>query len=288
MAIITMRLEFFLLLTVLLWMLQGSHASNHGQHYSHRHRHHVAREHTVSAVGSGAASFPLASRASNAEKLVKRALGAASILNKARLDNPSFNKLEYKRQAARKGPPPKSPSLLERADALHLDALGKPSSPMTAAEPMHGDYEYSISPELAEAARITAESSPPTKLHDNPASTIASLRKKYGYRFNDTNTPQQVHIRPNGLEGRIFAAEDELQLVSTINTTSGSNRTKRGNPTYWMANLAQQGRSPFAPSRYKVWTTLAHFNHFTNLLRIGVEKCQRLWSKRFIRSYTQH
>ncbi|KAK3896852.1 pectin lyase fold/virulence factor, partial [Staphylotrichum tortipilum] len=108
---------------------------------------------------------------------------------------------------------------------------------------------YHIPPELAEAARILAESSPqlPTGNHSE---VVASARSKFirhgGPTSDKTNTP--LHLQTP--EGRL----------SVYDGVGGSSQ-ESGNASngYWMLDMASQGARPLAPSGYQVWRNVRDY-----------------------------
>ena len=162
-------------------------------------------------------------------------------LNKARLENPAFNKVEF----------------LPSED---LAELGKPAPPIdlnvvpgngTASELTRREETgaadpatpYTLPPEVIEAARIIAESTPqaPTGNHSDVA---ASIREKYSHKLADSYRPPKLQ-RP---EGGLSKYGDGIEIRSN----ESSHHFIKRDYGFWMADMAQLGSSPYAPAGYKV------------------------------------
>ncbi|EEP79928.1 hypothetical protein UREG_04770 [Uncinocarpus reesii 1704] len=241
-----------------LFLLNQVIALQHGSHHHHNHLHHRA---IVNSTTADTARLPLNTAPpphTDAEKLVRKALDALSAVNKARLENPRLNKYEFRRANRQ---PPKPPSILEFADVVPKSpSPAMPTSILaaTAGSTAARVHEYSIPPELVEAARVLAEASPPERLVGNHSLVAAQVQAKYRLKTNDTNTPPQSYVRPNGLEGYIVSG-DNLQQVITTESNSTAILEKRATPQFWMASMQQRGSSPFAPAGYKVWRNVKEY-----------------------------
>ncbi|TPX10950.1 uncharacterized protein E0L32_008156 [Thyridium curvatum] len=174
------------------------------------------------------------SRPSNASSLVEEALAALSELNKDRLENPHFNTYEFRpRQSSRKLAPALDSSDLATNGTLRRRQQG--NSTKTAS--------YSISPELAEAARVLAEASPQIP-SGNHSEVAAAIRRKYSKKHNDTNTPAS-HKTP---EGRLSVYGDDAGA-------SGGTKVKRADG-WWMRDMGSTGASPLYA---QVWRNVKDF-----------------------------
>lgn len=139
------------------------------------------------------------------------------------------------------------PPLLEHKDV----DLFRPSIATVAlndSKPSNKDphrFSYTISPELAKAARIAAESSPePLPSHHD--ADIAQIVGKYRAKQNDTNKPPQTYVSPNGLDGGMI-----LDATAPEDSEKSELR-KRSSDDFWLIEMSDSGSSPFAPEGYKV------------------------------------
>lgn len=170
------------------------------------------------------------SKTSAAVVLVEEGLSALSRVNKARVENPHFNK--YKFQSGKITP--KLAAALQPSSIVNNGTTQKRqnqanSTIETAAK------SYSISPELADAARIMAEATRQVA-KGNHSTVAATMKKKYAHKTNDTNVPPS-HKTP---EGRLSVYGDDHEAKS-----------KRAS-AWWMVDMGSSGSSPFAPAGYKV------------------------------------
>lgn len=96
---------------------------------------------------------------------------------------------------------------------------------------------------MVEAARIVAESTPqvPTGNHSDVA---GSIREKYSHKLADSYRPPKLQ-RP---EGGLSRYGDGIETSSN----ESSHHVIKRDYGFWMADMAQLGSSPYAPSGYKV------------------------------------
>lgn len=203
----------------------GSHLHSHQQAHNHGHLH--ARN----------------NKTSFATALVEEALSALALVNKARIERPRFNKYEFNPGSA---PPALAPALDPSAIVSNSSSLRRRQLQGNSTDDVPVN-NYSISPELAEAAKILAESTPQSP-KGNHSDVARAMRKKYAHNTNDTNTPD-AHKTP---EGRLSIYGDDASAQ------------KRADE-WWMVAMGPSGASPFAPEGYKVsLVTLMHpnFHHF--------------------------
>ncbi|KAF3492429.1 LysM domain-containing protein [Arthroderma uncinatum] len=197
----------------------------------------------------------------DAEKLIQRVKDALRVVNKGRIDNPHFNKYEFKPVSAalKTSRYQDLPSLFTLADAIfdknpsHYALTDRSAASKAIAAK---DFAYSVPQELAEAAKLVAESSPPSRLSNEPSQVAARVQEKYKLQVNDTNTPPQAHIHPNGLDGYIEPVDDIQMPLMSSNSSAIDKRAARN---FWMADLPQRGASPFAPAGYKVWRNVRDY-----------------------------
>ncbi|KAM5466025.1 hypothetical protein MauCBS54593_006275 [Microsporum audouinii] len=196
------------------------------------------------------------------KKLVDKALHALSVINKKRLENPSFNKYEfYQSPASIKALTlTKPPSILDFADFIANNnsiARRAPTDSAVVKAVKNKDFTYYIPTELVDAARMVAESSPAGSHLGNHSIIAAQIQEKYRLKGNDTNTPQQSYLQPNGLEGYLLSPRDIQDLAPKSNAMSSFE--KRAAKQHWMTTIPQRGSSPFAPSGYKVFRNVRDY-----------------------------
>lgn len=111
------------------------------------------------------------------------------------------------------------------------------------------NYGYSIPDELREAAKIVAESTPPSPPTGNHSAVTALMDEKYGTGNQDTHVPSQAFHAYNGLSQIVLENNDTVPVEG--NESKGG-LEKRSAISWWMATMTQRGNSPYAPSGYKV------------------------------------
>ncbi|KAF3481752.1 LysM domain-containing protein [Arthroderma uncinatum] len=191
------------------------------------------------------------------------------LVNKKRLENPSFNKYEFRQQSAsfKAQTFSKPPSIFDLADFIARNnsrAARALTDSAVAKAVKDKEFTYYIPPDLVSAARIIAEASPLERQLGNHSLIAAQIQAKYRLKGNDTNTPPQTYVQPNGLEGYLISPLDAQEdLVPKANTTSSFG--KRAAKQHWMATITQRGASPFAPSGYKVSKI---FTKFTSIIEL--------------------
>lgn len=166
--------------------------------------------------------------------------------NKARFENPKFNKDEF-------APRPREPRPAPPLDyGATNSTLPRRQSSKLGSNSTASSSGYSIPPELVEAARLVAESTPqsPTGDHEQVA---ASIRNKYGHKLNDTNAPKP--LTPPG--GRLHG----WALPDMVANASDFQKRESG---YWMVDMPHRGASPFAPAGYKVWRNVKDYGAVGN------------------------
>lgn len=202
-----------LLFLVTLFACLATTVSGH-QHSHHNHAHLHARTDNKN---------------SSAANIVEEALAALKLLNKARVENPHFNKYEFHSgsKTPRLAPALDAPAVISNDTTLRRRQNQDNSSAEISAP------NFSISPELAEAAKVLAESTPQVP-KGNHSEVAKAIREKYAHKTNDTNTPESLRTP----EGRLSVYGDD-------------NINKRAEE-WWMISMGSSGASPFAPSGYKV------------------------------------
>lgn len=217
-----------LLLTALV-LSDSSVASQHAAN----HHHHVRRNDTAPFGGNSTSS---------AFELVARALEVLGTQNGARLNNPNFNKNEFGPVGELQADKSEFPPLLSANGSL----TRRDNNNLTAVQ------GYSISPDLAEAARIVTEATPQTGTSDEQRAEIEAIRAKFTVSSNDTNVPQPAFVAFDGLNGLVLQ-DSLLTVAGNASESHAQTLQERDIQRYWMANIPQRGTSPFGPAGYKVW-----------------------------------
>ncbi|KAG7286304.1 hypothetical protein NEMBOFW57_008612 [Staphylotrichum longicolle] len=162
--------------------------------------------------------------------------------NKARLENPSFNKHEFlaPEELAKLGNP---------APPLDLNVL--PGDNSTVAARVKRRHPYTLPDEVIEAARIIAESVPQIPTGDQP----------------DAYRPAKLQ-RPMGGLGRfgdgVEYSSNSTAVESASDGPNDASQVAKRDYGYWMADMPQLGASPYAPAGYKVWRNVKDFGAVGN------------------------
>lgn len=221
-------------------------ASRHGTH-GHR-SHDLLHEH---------AHLHRRGNASSSEQLVNQGLVVLRDINKARLDNPTLNRNEFRLE-------PQVSSLAPPLNYTNATVLDRRSTNTTRS---NRAKSYTIPSELADAAREVAESKR-QESNGNHREIAALIKQKFGLKNNDTNIPKPLQ-KPEGLLGA-FGDSPETELASRQSTP------------FWMTDHAKRGASPLAPSGYRVSPRMPSILSFNVLLTVlsGLAQCEGLWCKR--------
>jgi hypothetical protein len=199
----------------------------------HGHQHHGSHGHLHARSNQDEQNQTLDSdhaSLSGPEEIVRRALAALSVVNKARVEHPIFNKKEFE----------KTPGATEVAPPLDYGntTLSRRSSNGTS-----GVVLYSIPAELADAARLLAEATDQLP-KGNHSDVALAIRKRFARRLNDTNVPETLDT-PEGLLGAFGPDTSEI--------------TARATYGYWMADIKHQAFAPYAQTGYKVWRDVKEY-----------------------------
>lgn len=168
-------------------------------------------------------------------------------MNRGRLAYPQWNQYKLQDKSASKAPQSApalgSENFATKNATVHSIALNESKAGQETTQ----RFTYTISPGVAEAAKIVAEASP-QPLPDSHGVDIAKFLSKHRRQTNDTNRPPQKYVQPNGLDGYVYAA-----VNSTLPAEDQpSNLAKRASTGFWLTTMRQRGSSPYAPSGYKV------------------------------------
>ncbi|MAD87369.1 MAG: hypothetical protein CL912_30795 [Deltaproteobacteria bacterium] len=151
----------------------------------HQHLHKKAHPQVCAAA-------PVAIRTSNSttgngtvgdpQELIQQALAALAVVNKARIENPYFNIYEFSNQSSASDGSSIAPPLDLGLGSLQNSTLKKARDTASNSSTENTlRKSYSISPELAAAARNLAESTTQVPTGDQPE-IAASIRKKVCFK----------------------------------------------------------------------------------------------------------
>lgn len=212
-------------------------------HHGSMHRHHEQHINHARATNE--------SSAGDAADIVQQALAVLAHVNRERVEYPNFNKNEFQSASSGSEKASTAQPLDYSADALEKASLKRRDSEQT------GNTAYTIPDELAAAARTLAESTPQKPQGDH-SQVATRMRTKYRAKGNDTNTPRQALIRPDGLYD--YSPFGASSTEYKANDTESITLEKRAALTqYWMSTMQKNGASPFAPSSYKVWRSVKDY-----------------------------
>lgn len=113
-----------------------------------------------------------------------------AVANKLRLENVQYNTYKFLNSTTINQMTHPAPPL----DYNHNTTLQKRNTANATVSSNSTSFSYTIPSELAEAARVLAEASPPAPSASNHAEVAAKIRTKYKRRVNDTNAMPQVSI----------------------------------------------------------------------------------------------
>jgi hypothetical protein len=228
---------FFVMTTV-----SASHSARHNDF----HRKKTLRDRATASTNSS--RLALANNtAVGSQELVEQALAALAVVNKARIENPHFNVYEFNNNQSSLGSSSDAPPLDVNLASLQNSTIKVARDASNSSIHNSLRKSYSITKELAAAARVMAEATPQTPAGDQPE-VAANIREKYASKINDTNRPPQKLVHENGL----FEYIPDMTSMSSDNETATSIARRDTDATFWMATIEQRGSSPFGPANYKV------------------------------------
>ncbi|KAG9251359.1 pectate lyase superfamily protein-domain-containing protein [Emericellopsis atlantica] len=221
-------IHFGLIIGFLSLPTVDAHGHNAGRHHHGLHQ----SSRLERAVGNRSDN---SSNVTSAEELIKDALEALKKRNKARVESPNFNKLEFE-------PHPPKRKLAAPLDYSNLnDTQKRDSSGDGLGQSRHADAKsYTLPDALKEAARLVAESAP-QRPRGNHSEVATFMRQKYAPKNNDTNAPAPKKTP----EGRL--------------SVYGEDVTQKRAEAYWMTDMGSDGMSPMAPKGYKVWRNVKEY-----------------------------
>jgi hypothetical protein len=171
----------------------GLAIKSHHHHHDHQHLHKArgAQHLQQNATAHGNASSVGYDTAS---AMILRAHSAMAIANKLRLDNVQYNSFSFTNSSTRQKATTLAPPLdYNNTNVLNGTLIRRDNINATH----HGNttsFSYTIPPELAEAARIVAQASPPAPSSSDHAEVATAIRAKYQRKVNDTNAMPQVRF----------------------------------------------------------------------------------------------
>lgn len=234
----------------LLNFISFSSASEPGAkfHYRHIHHHRAANNATLHSNISNI-------NTNEAKTMIACAQEALAIANKRRIDNIQLNIYAFQNRTTIESYVAAPP--LAYNNSLDLNSTNAKIGTRTskafnasAITSTQDHWSYSLPLELIEAARIVAESEPPAPSTGNYSAIAADVKARYASNNTDTNRMPQAIIQVDGLFEHVALRVDEM------NNTTGPPISTRATSDFWMANIPQNGASPFAPSGYKGWKPL--------------------------------
>ncbi|KAL2811038.1 pectate lyase superfamily protein-domain-containing protein [Aspergillus granulosus] len=258
--------SYLLLVCFAVLVRAGGHGHGHG-HALHHLQHQLRRnshDPVSSAVHVPSPSPHPGSGVSEATVMVSKALEALAVINKLRLETVKHNNYTLAEPDQITGERINAPPLDYSEDTVsHLMTANHLLS-RDDSGPMDGEsqksFTYRIPDDLAEAARILAESSPPSPSTGEHAALAATVHAKHRSKTNDTNRPPQKLRQPNGLFEHV-PDQTVIESPPAAISSHSSNLGKRAasGSDFWMANMEQLGESPFAPDGYKVWRNVKDY-----------------------------
>ncbi|KAL3438555.1 pectin lyase-like protein [Aspergillus tetrazonus] len=234
-------------------LVQGSH--HHHQHdHLHTKYHSVLQKREQSAVlTSGVAPVsttsvaPVPQETSDAADAVARALRVLRTRNKLRLEHVQYNKYEM-------GTSSEVHPALDSAPLDYSQKAVRQADTENSSEERHTRRDSGSSDK--EAAKVIAESTPPSPSTGNHSAVAALMDEKYGTGIRDTFVPSQAFHTYNGLSQVVLDENDSV--LASDNGTEGDLK-KRASSSWWMATMTQRGSSPYAPSGYKIWRNVMDY-----------------------------
>jgi hypothetical protein len=250
--------EGFLLSIVFALFLASPTFASHGHSHQHFHQQREVTNHSRYT----APEYPPNSNTSTltpAEEIIAKALDALAVANAVRLKHPRFNTYEFKNATTNA-----TSEFVPLDYNSTLPILERRAAGGNLTHPYNGTLEqdngrqpsYYLPQEVIDAAKIVAEITPPEPTDPEILELAAKGRAMMAERYsgqNDTNAMPQALLRDDGL-GEYVLQDDFLSIVPRMASTvpNGTTLAKRADPSFWMASIAQYGKSPFALSGYKV------------------------------------
>ena len=236
---------FLLLITFFDHGLVSAATDNHVHHLPYPKLHSFARR---NATASGNMTLE-AARLLLAQGQAAMALANARILENPRSNN--YTVLNSTELEKTREPAPLLDYTNSTAATLRRRQLAGNG---TADGNSTATLSYTVPPELAEAARIVAEASPPSTDRSEYTALLETVKAKFLPPVSDTNVMPPVLKRPSGLLEVVREAPSVYRFAGNASdvAVASPHIEKRDGNSWWMANIQQRGSSPFAPAGYKV------------------------------------
>lgn len=176
------------------------------------------------------------------QAMVARAQIALKSANKKRIENVHFNNYTFRYALT---VPVIAPPLDYNSTSAQNISMRRSNKLATnnSSDANSTGYTYSIPAELIQAAKVVADSEETLSQAMNHSTIMANLVTKYGLRGNDTNRMPQATRNPDGLFRYVARGMGEQSYEIVSNETSAL--VSRAASTFWMANMAQNGQSPY-------------------------------------------
>ncbi|KAJ5613709.1 hypothetical protein N7528_007363 [Penicillium herquei] len=237
--------------------VQGSHHAHHAHDKFHEKRGHESAS-AVSGAAHAVATGDLHAigGSSDAADAVSRALKVLQYRNKLRLENVQYNNYKLSTPSESRSDPDSAPLDYSQKSVESSMKSNLNNQTTRRSSGTTDQYGYSIPPELREAARIVAESTPPSPSTGNHSAVAALMDAKYGNGVKDTSVPLQNHRTYNGLSDIVVNDQQSLLLGDH---SEDERLEKRAASSWWMATMTQRGANPYAPSGYQVWRNVKDY-----------------------------
>lgn len=227
-------------------------ASHHHHGHTHDKFHDIHKRESASPVSKPASEATskgsyATGGISDAADAVARALSVLQHRNQLRLENVQYNNYTLATPSESRSDPDSAP--LDYSESAVENSMKSGNQPARRSTDTKDNYGYSIPSELRKAARILAESEPPSPSRGNHSAVAALMREKYGTEVKDTSIPPQTYRTYNGLSD-IVMGNNSLSFVQ--DSRSDEELGKRASTEWWMATMTQRGANPYAPSGYQV------------------------------------
>ncbi|KAJ5726246.1 uncharacterized protein N7483_007603 [Penicillium malachiteum] len=222
-----------------LWLVSQLALCVQASHHAHEKFHDKRRHESVSAVSVAAHAVATGDSqavegTSDAADAVSRALKVLQYRNKLRLDNVQYSNYELATASESRSNPDSAP--LDYSQKSVDSSMKSNNQTARRSSDTKDNYGYSIPPELREAARIVAESAPPSPSTGNHSAVAALMRAKYGTGVKDTSVPLQTYRTYNGLSDIVM---DNQQSLLSGEQSEDERHAKRAASDWWMATMTQ-------------------------------------------------
>jgi len=232
-------LAYFLLLTSIQLVFASADTHQFPRPVYNQWRRFVDHSNLTTNSSTGDDAFAMVARA-------QLALGPA---NKKRIENLQLNHYAFENATVVAAQVPAPPLNYNNTANLNGTTSQRRSVFQNTSDSnsSNGSF-YRLPAELIEAARIVAESRRTIPDSSKQAALYAEVLAQYGSKKNDTNRMPQAIRHADGL---FEHPSNDYEKVLYANNLTEPTLETRGVSTFWMANIVQNGASPFAPAGYK-------------------------------------